>query len=115
MVSRLPFSPAMVDMIIWLTVLVVLALAIANVLHATLVLGRFARHVPRAFWLPLFTSPGDVRLWLGQWRALLDSREPALVALRSDVRLVIGRHVHLAVLSNAWAIALSTLAAGLMS
>jgi hypothetical protein len=112
----------MVDAIIRLTVLVVLALALANALHATLVLGRFARHLgkraPRgglAFWLPVFRSGRDVRMWLSQWRALLISRDPALVALRSDARLVIGRHVHLALLSNAWAIALSTLAPALLS
>lgn len=112
----------MVDAVIRLTVVVVLVLALANALHATLVAGRFARYLTRrspqgglALWLPAFGSARDVRLWLGQWRALLTSRDPVLIALRSDVRLVIGRHVHLALLSNAWAIALSTLAPSLTS
>ena len=117
MVPGLLLPPGMVDTIIRLTVLAVLALAAANALHAVAVFVRFARHVSRcaphdglSFWLPAFGSVRDARVWLGQWRALFDSRDPKLIALRLDARLVIGRHLHLTLLSNTWAIALSAIA-----
>ncbi|HEY2996444.1 MAG TPA: hypothetical protein VGM22_26815 [Methylomirabilota bacterium] len=100
-------------MIIWLTVLAVLGLALANALHAVIVFVRFARRAPHgglSFWLPAFGSMRDARIWLGHWRALFESPDPALVAVRLDARLVISRHVHLMVLSHTWAIALSAIA-----
>ena len=107
----------MVDMIIRLTALVVTALALANAIHAARVFVRFARHLAGraphgglAFWLPAFGSMRDARIWLNQWRGLLDSRDPALVAMRADARLVFGRHLHLTLLSNTWAIALTVIA-----
>jgi hypothetical protein len=109
----------MVDAIIRLTVLAVLALALANVVHATLVFARIARHLARrpsagiALWLPVFGSLADVRAWLGEWRAVLGSADPTLVALRLDARLVISRHIHLTLLSHTWAIALTAVAAHL--
>jgi len=116
-VPGLPLPPGMVDMIIRLTVLTVLALALANALHAVIVFVRFARQLARhaphgglSFWLPAFGSMRDARIWLGHWRALLESRDQALVAVRLDARLVISRHVHLMVLSHTWAIALSAIA-----
>ena len=113
----LPLPPGMVDAIIRLTVLAVLALAAANALHAATVFVRFARQIARraphgglSFWLPAFGSMRDARIWVGRWRALLASHDPALVALRLDARLVITRHLHLTLLSHTWAIALSALA-----
>src|SRR5262249_55667246 len=107
----------MVDVIVRFTVLVVLALAGANGLHAAIVAVRFARQLARraphgglSFWLPAFGSMRDARIWLGQWRALFRSHDPALVAVRLDARLVITRHIHLTVLSHTWAIALSAIA-----
>ena len=106
----------MVDTIIRLTVLAVLALALANALHAVIVFVRFARQIARraphgglSFWLPAFGSMRDARIWLGHWRALFGSHDPALVALRLDARLVLMRHLHLTLLSNTWAIALSAI------
>ena len=117
MVPGLPLPPGMVDTVIRLTVLAVLALAAANALHAAMVFVRFARHVSRcaphgglSFWLPAFGSMRDARIWLGHWRALFGSHDPALVALRLDARLVLMRHLHLTLLSNTWAIALSAIA-----
>ena len=107
----------MVDTVIRLTALVVLGLALANAVHAASVFARFARHVGRhggpELWLPAFGSARDVRVWLARWRAALDPRDPALARLRLDARLVIGRHVHLTLLSNTWAIAVSALAPSL--
>ena len=107
----------MVDTIIRITVLVVLALTAANAVHALIVFGRFARQVSRraphgglAFWLPAFGSVRDARVWLGQWRALFSSYDPALAAIRVDARQVVTRHLHLTLLSNSWAIALSAIA-----
>ena len=104
-------------MVIRLTVLAVLTLAAANAVHAAIVFVRFARQVARraphgglSFWLPAFGSVRDARVWLGQWRALFESPDPVLVALRLDARTVVTRHVHLTVLSHTWAIALSTIA-----
>jgi hypothetical protein len=107
----------MIDTIIRFTALAVLALAAANAIHAMIVFVRFARHIARcaphgglSFWLPAFGSVRDARIWLGHWRALLGSHEPALVALRLDARLVVTRHLHLTLLSNTWAVALSAIA-----
>jgi hypothetical protein len=121
MVPRLPLPLGMVDTIIRLTVLVVMALALVNGVQAALVIVRFARHLAGrsphgglAFWLPAFGSMRDARIWLGQWRALFDSHDPELVKIRVDARLVVGRHVHLALLSQTWAIALNALAPSLI-
>ena len=107
----------MVDTIIRLTVLAVLALALANALHAVVVFVRFAQQIARraphgglSFWLPAFGSMRDARIWLGHWRGLFTSHDPVLVAVRLDARLVLTRHVHLTLLSHTWAIALSALA-----
>ena len=107
----------MVDMVIRLTVLVVLGLAFANAVHALAVFVRLARHLAAssphgglAFWLPAFGSVRDARVWLLRWRGVLDSRDPALVAIRTDARTVLSRHLHLTVVSNTWAIALTAIA-----
>ena len=107
----------MVDLIVRLTALAVVALAAVNAVHAATVVVRLAReaarHAPHGgllLWLPVFGSMRDVRVWLAHWRALLASREPALVAVRLDARLVISRHLHLMLLSHTWAIALSAIA-----
>src|SRR5215510_12035519 len=115
-VRGLPLPPGMVDTIIRMTVLTVLALTAANAVHAVIVIGRLAWQLSRraphgglSFWLPAFGSVRDARVWLGQWRALLESRDPVLVAIRVDARLVLSRHLHLTLLSNTWAIALSAI------
>jgi hypothetical protein len=106
----------MIDLIIRVTVLAVLGLGLANALHAVIVFVRFTHQVARraphgglSFWLPAFGSARDARIWLGHWRALLESHDPVLVALRLDARLVVSRHVHLTLLSHTWAIALGAL------
>jgi hypothetical protein len=107
----------MVDTIVRFTVLAVLALAALNALHAGMVLARLARHLGRRhprfgidLWLPVFTSPADVRTWLGAWRDALGSDDPLLAALRAGARTVVGRHLYLALLSQTWALAISTIA-----
>jgi len=111
----------MVDTIIRITVVAVLGLALLNALHGTSVLIRLARQLARraphgglVFWLPAFGSMRDVRIWIGRWRGVLDSRDPALVAVRLEARTVMHRHVHLTVLSHAWALALTAVVPNLV-
>jgi hypothetical protein len=106
----------MVDAIFRLTVLAVVALAALNALQSSALLVRLVRHVGRRqpdyglrLWLPIFTSVNDVRDWLEAWRVALRP-DPALVALRSDARQLIGRHVHLMLLSQTWAMAITAIA-----
>jgi hypothetical protein len=105
---------AMVDVIVRFTVLAVLALAVLNALHGSAVLIRIVRHVARqphfglALWLPAFTSVDDIRAWLAQWRVVL--AKPALVALRTDARTIVSRHLYLTLLSQTWAMAVTTIA-----
>ena len=115
MVLRLPLPRGMVDTIIRLTVLLVLALAALNALHAGAVVVRLLHRLARrrgglALLLPMFTSTTDVRDWLEDWRVFLNSGDPALIALRHDARVVIGRHIHLAIASNTWALAVMAIA-----
>ena len=105
----------MVDVSVRCTVLAVLALAALNALHGGVVLFRIVRHVARrqphlglSLWLPAFTSVGDIRAWLGEWRAILAA--PGLLALRTDARTVVGRHLYLTLLSQTWAMAVTTIA-----
>jgi hypothetical protein len=105
----------MVDVIVRLTVLAVLALGALNALHAGAILFRLVRHVARrgphfclALWLPTFTSVADVRAWLARWGTVL--ADPAVVALRTDARTVVSRHLYLMVLSQTWAMAVTAVA-----
>lgn len=107
----------MVDVIVRSTVLAVLALAALNALHAGVVLVRFVRHLrgrhPHlgiGLGLPAFTGPADIQAWLGSWREVLGSGDPALCAIRAEARTVIGRHFYLALLSHTWALAITALA-----
>jgi hypothetical protein len=111
----------MVDTIIRLTVLAVLALAFANAVHAVVVFVRLARHLAAcsphgglAFWLPAFGSMRDARVWVLRWRGVLQSGDSALVAIRTDGRTVLGRHLHLTLISNTWAVALTAVAPNLI-
>jgi hypothetical protein len=106
----------MVDAILRLTVLAVLALTALNALQAGSLLIRLVRHVARRqphfglnLWLPAFTSVSDIRDWLNAWRGVLRP-DPTFVALRTDARQVIGRHIYLVLLSQTWAMAVSALA-----
>src|SRR5207247_1331259 len=119
--TGLAFSGGMVDTIIRVTVMAVLTLALLNALHGTSVLVRLARQLARRaphggliFWLPAFGSMRDVRIWIARWRGVLDSRDPALIAVRVDARTVIRRHVHLTVLAHTWAVALAAVAPNLV-
>ncbi len=105
----------MVDIIVRLTVLAVLTLAALNALHGATVLVRIVRQVARrqphfglALWLPVFTSVADIRTWLGAWRAAFS--DPTSVALRTDARTIAGRHLYLALMSQAWALVVTALA-----
>jgi hypothetical protein len=111
-VPGLPCYAGMIDTIVRLTVLAVLALAAANAVHACAVLARFAHHAGQRhgrlkLWLPAFASLTDVCAWLQAWRVFLAS--PRLLALRADARVILVRHVHLALLAHTWTIALGTL------
>jgi len=115
MVLGLPLPPGMVDTIIRLTALVVLTLAVLNALQAGTVFVRLLQRLAHrrgglALVLPTFRSTGDVRDWLADWRVFLNSTDPALIALRHDTRVVIGRHLHLTIVSNTWALALIAIA-----
>jgi hypothetical protein len=105
----------MVDVIVRFTVIAVLALGALNALHGAMVVVRIVRrladhqpHFGLGLWLPAFTSVDDIKTWLGQWRAAL--RDPALVALRTDARTVVGRHLYLALMSQTWAMAVTAIA-----
>jgi hypothetical protein len=111
--TPIAFIAGMVDAIIRLTVLVVLMLGALNVLHAGAIVARLLQHAARRggrpLWLPAFQCMADVRAWLGDWRDLLASDTPALIALRHEARVVIGRQIHLAVVSHTWALALTVI------
>jgi hypothetical protein len=107
----------MVDVIVRLTVVAVLAVATANLVHAASVAVRLGRYVARRharlglwLWLPVFTSGRDARAWVATWRAILTAGDPALARLRTQGRVVLGRYLQLAVTSNAWAMAVTALA-----
>src|SRR5712691_3565111 len=107
--------PGMVDTVIRLTVLLMLALGALNALHAGAVVVRLLHRLARrrgglALLLPTFTSTADIRDWLEDWRVFLNSGDPALIALRHDARVVIGRHIHLTIVSNTWALAVMAIA-----
>jgi hypothetical protein len=104
----------MVDVIVRFTVFAVLALAALNALHGGAVLLRIVRQLARrqphfgwGLWLPVFTSVTDIRAWLDRWDAALN--DPALVALRTDARTVVGRHLYLTLMSQTWAVAVAAL------
>ena len=107
----------MVDVIVQLTVGAVLVLALMNTVQTLAVFVQLARHVARrqpqcglGLWLPVFTSVGDVRRWLDAWRQILRPGDPALARIRTTARTVVSRHVYLAVVSHAWAMAVGSVA-----
>ena len=107
-------------MIVAATALAVMALTALNAAHAGLVVGRLARHIARrhrhlglSFWLPTFGSVADARAWLGAWRSVLGSRDPAVVAFRLDARLVVTRYLYVALTSQTWAMAVTAIAPNL--
>jgi hypothetical protein len=109
----------MVEIIVRVTVWAVFAVAAANMLHGVRVAIRLARHVSRtkgadlSLWLPTFRSLTDVHTWLSRWRAIVMSKEPAMVAIRRESRQVVGRYLHLMVMSNAWGMAVTAIAPAL--
>jgi hypothetical protein len=110
----------MVDAIFRLTVLTVALLAAVNAAQTAALLFRLVRHIARRrpdygyrLWLPIFTSLRDVREWLHAWHGVLRP-DPALVAIRIDARQVMHRHIYLAVLSQAWAMAVSAIGPALV-
>ena len=116
MVPPLLCTPGMVDIILRLTVAAVLILALVNTIQGVALVVRLARHVARRqpqwglnLWLPAFTSVDDIRSWLRAWREVLRPGDPVLATIRSNARVVVGRHLYLALLSNAWAMALSAI------
>jgi hypothetical protein len=111
----------MVDVIFRLTVGVVLVLAVTNTLQAITVFVRLARHIARRqplwgldLWLPAFTSVKDIRRWLDAWRDILTPGDPALARIRATARTVVSRHVYLALLSHSWAMAVTSVAPGVV-
>jgi hypothetical protein len=105
----------MVDVIVRSTVLAVLALAALNALHGVAILVRLvcrlgARqpHFGLGLWLPVFTRPADIAAWLSAWRSAL--ADPALGVVTSEVRVVVGRHVYLTLVSQGWAMAVVAIA-----
>jgi len=107
----------MVEIIVAATAVVVVALTALNAAHAGLIVGRLARHIARrhahlglGLWLPAFGSMADVRRWLGEWRSVLGSRDPVMVAIRLDARLVVTRYFYVALTSQTWALAVTAIA-----
>ena len=117
MVPPLLYGPVMVDFILRLTVAAVLILAAVNTIQGVALVVRLARHVARRqpqwglnLWLPAFTSVDDIRSWLRAWREVLRPGDPVLAKIRTSARVVVGRHVYLALLSHGWAMTLSAIA-----
>jgi hypothetical protein len=110
----------MVEIVVAATAGVVMGLTALNAVHGGLVLRRLARHIAQrhshlglGFWLPAFSSLADLRAWLGAWRSILGSRDPAVVAIRLDARLVVTRYFYVALTSQTWAMAVSAIAPSL--
>ena len=103
----------MIDVIIRVTVLAVFAVAAVNIAHAVLLSIRLARHLrggrygDLGLWFPIFRSLSDAGTWLTHWRSILNSGQPAMVAIRHDGRLIVGRFMHLMLMSNAWGMAVT--------
>jgi hypothetical protein len=121
MVPGLLYGEGMVEMIVAATTVVVMGLTALNAAHAGLVIGRLVRHVARrhshlglGLWLPTFGSLADVATWLGAWRSILGSRDPAVVAIRLDARLVVTRYLYVALTSQTWAMAVTAIAPNLV-
>ena len=110
----------MVEIIVAATTVVVMGLTALNAAHGGLVVGRLARHIARrhsnlglSFWLPTFGSLADVHAWLSGWRSILGSRDPAVVAIRLEARLVVTRYLYVALTSQTWAMAVTAIAPNL--
>jgi hypothetical protein len=105
----------MVDVIIRVTVLAVLAVATVNILHAALLSVRLARHLRAGrygdlgLWFPIFHSMSDAAAWVARWRSIVTSGQPAMVAIRHDARVIVGRYVYLMLMSNAWGMAVTAI------
>ena len=117
LVLPLLYTLGMVDIILRLTVAAVLILAAINTIQGVALAVRLARHVARRqpqwglnLWLPAFTSVDDIRSWLRAWREVLRPGDPVLARIRSNARVVVGRHLYLALLSHTWAMAVTALA-----
>jgi hypothetical protein len=102
----------MIEWIIRITVVLVLAVAAANVLHGAWIAVRLARYAARRYahlglwlWLPTFRTRRDVVEWLVTWRAIVRGGDPAVAVLRRDGREVAGRYAQLMLLCNTWALA----------
>jgi hypothetical protein len=102
----------MIEWIIRITVVLVLAVAAANVLHGASIAVRLVRYAARRYghlglwlWLPTFRTRRDVMEWVATWRAILGGGDPAVAAIRRDGREVVGRYTQLVLLANTWALA----------
>lgn len=103
----------MIEWIIRITVVLVLAVAAANVLHGAWIAARLGRYAVRRYghlgawlWLPTFRTRRDVIEWVATWRAIVRGGDPAVAAIRRDGRVVVGRYLQLALLANTWSTAL---------
>ena len=110
----------MVEIIVAATTVAVMGLTALNAAHGGLIVGRLARHIARrhshlglGLWLPAFGSMADVKKWLGAWRSVLASREPAVVKIRVDARVVVTRYLYVALTSQTWAMAVTAIAPNL--
>lgn len=110
----------MIEWIIRITVVLVLAVAAANVLHGAWIASRLARYAARRYahlglwlWLPIFRTRRDVVEWVATWRAIVRGGDPAVAAIRRDGREVAGRYLQLGLLSNAWGMAVWAVLPGL--
>jgi len=110
----------MVELIVATTTVAVMGLTALNAVHAGQVAGRLVRHIALrpshlglALRLPTFGAVADQRNWLGAWRCILGSRDPAVVAIRLDARLVVTRYLYVALTSQTWAMAVTTIAPNL--
>ena len=100
----------MVDAIIKITVVLVTVVALVNVGHGVLLVGRLARRVSQrqpngwlGLVLPTWRSPREAVAWLATWRALFTCADPLIAAVRRDGRTVIMRHAQLFAWCETWA------------
>ena len=107
----------MVDAIIGITTVLVTGVAIVNVGSAALLGARLVRRVRQRnperwldLWLPAWRSPREALAWLAAWRAILDSTDPLIAAVRRDARVLMLRHVQLFAWSESWAMLVTLIA-----
>jgi hypothetical protein len=106
----------MIDAIMAVTGWAVLAVAVMNLAQGALVAARLVAHVTRRYphlrldlWFPRWEQARDVHAWLATWRGILRSGDPVMAEIRTDGRILLARHVHLMISSQAWVMVVATM------